>query len=71
MKKIDDDTCMFCCAEGHLLFECVVANNIWIELADLLHINLIDKCERCASLWLSSRKYELINIISSAILWNI
>lgn len=53
--RIDDDTCVFCCEKEivhHLLFDYVVANSIGLEIAEELHVNVLNSFEKCASLWL-------------------
>ena len=73
-QKVDDLSCLFCEESesvNHLFFECVVARQIWRDIADVLNIKIESSYESIAGKWLSQKKFCLVNMVSSAVLWSI
>jgi hypothetical protein len=73
-KKIDDKSCLFCCEDEtvqHLFFMCAVAKQCWFIIAQILNISLQEPLIDIGKLWLSHKKYLVINIVTSAVLWNL
>lgn len=70
-KHVEDNSYLFCCEEEttqHLFFECVFAKQIWRHLYDVLETNIGSDFTSIRKYWISNKKYEIVNIFSSAAL---
>ena len=73
-RKVEDASCLFCVENEschHLFFDCVVARRCWSVVADLLGIQVGGDIVSIGQFWLSEKKYSVINMITSAVLWSI
>lgn len=73
-KKIEDKTCLFCCEEEfvqHLFFDCVVVKQCWHIMAHILHIRIEENLIDIGKYWLSPKKYIVVNIVTSTVLWTV
>jgi hypothetical protein len=73
-KSIDDKTCIFCSESEsltHLFFNCCVSVQLWITVAELLGVQVGQDFESVAKLWINNKKFKLINICTSAVLWSL
>jgi hypothetical protein len=71
-KKIDDRSCLLCKEEEsvqHLFFDCVVAKQCWLVISKILDIRVEGSLVDIGKLWLSSKKYNVVNIVTSAVFW--
>uniref|UniRef100_A0A0A9GHZ1 Reverse transcriptase zinc-binding domain-containing protein n=1 Tax=Arundo donax TaxID=35708 RepID=A0A0A9GHZ1_ARUDO len=67
-------SCMFCNENesvSHIFFECVVANSAWDMTAEFLQLDIGRNYESIASKWLCQKKFDVVNTISSMVLWSI
>jgi hypothetical protein len=58
-KRIDDMSCLMCCEQestNHLLFECCVSQQIWIDYNDVFEWNIGSNYMNVAVKWLSDKK---------------
>jgi hypothetical protein len=72
--KLDDTTCVFCTEKEttcHLFFGCVVAQRTWQVISQVLGVEIGAYYESIARLWLCNKKYEVANIVTSAVCWSI
>jgi hypothetical protein len=73
-KHVEDSSCLFCCEREtvhHLFFDCVVAKQMWLEIAECVDQNIGSCFESIGKLWLSNKKFVVTNIITSAALWGL
>jgi hypothetical protein len=52
-----------------IFFDCCVAQQMWVNVAELVDFPIGQNFESIAKLWLSEKKYKLVNIFTSAVLW--
>ena len=70
LKKPED--CVFCNeleTVHHLMFECVVANNIWELMSELFCVQIGRDYEPVARFCVSNSKNSALNFITSAAIW--
>jgi hypothetical protein len=73
-RRVEDLTCLFCKKKetiSHLFFECVIARQAWLMLAEVVGFNMGLDYETMARCWLCNAKYGLANVLSSAVCWGI
>jgi hypothetical protein len=73
-RKVEDPTCLFCAENEscrHLFFDCAVASRCWNVVSDIPSIQVGVDIINIGKLWLSQKKYSLVNMITSAVLWSI
>jgi hypothetical protein len=73
-KKGEDKSCLFSCVEEyvqHLFFQCVVAKQCWCIFSKILGINIEESLIDIGKLWLSNKRHTVVNIVTSAVLWNL
>jgi hypothetical protein len=73
-RKVEDVTCLFCNESesiAHLFFECVVAKQAWLMLAEVIGFNVGLDYETMATCWLCNTKYGVVNMLSAALCWGI
>jgi hypothetical protein len=66
--------CCFCSEKdsiNHLLFECVIAKNVWEYVKDFLGFDIGSDYISVASRWLHKEKYYVANTISTVVLRSI
>jgi hypothetical protein len=71
-KKVDDKKCLICLEEEtvqHLFFEYVVAKQCWRLMSEILNVRIENSLADIGSLWFSSKRNVVVNIITSATLW--
>ena len=71
-RHVEDKTCVFCSEPEsiqHLLFDCIVASNIWAVVAEALDITPPVSFISFTSFWKKKKQCEAINIATSATLW--
>jgi hypothetical protein len=56
---------------SHLFFGCVVAEQAWLMLSEVVGFNMGIDFESMAKCWLCNTKYEVANVLSSAMCWGI
>jgi hypothetical protein len=72
MRHVEDPSCLFCSngeSAHHLFFECYVAKVMWRNLSEYLGEGDWGDFESLASFWLCSKKFKILNIHTTAILW--
>jgi hypothetical protein len=72
--RVEDLTCLFCKEKetiSHLFFECVVARQAWLLLAEVVGFDMGLDYETMAKCWLYNTKYGLANILFSTVCWDI
>lgn len=72
-NTIEDSRCLFCNEReyvAHLLFDCVMANQMWVIISEVLELNCGRDFESIGKLWLSKR-YTIANMFTSAALWGL
>jgi GH24 family phage-related lysozyme (muramidase) len=72
-REVLDQSCLFCSEREsicHLFFDCCVAKCCWSTISELLNSREVVNFEYVAARWvaIASKKHELYNIISSAVL---
>lgn len=63
---------MFCAEPEsiqHLLFDCIVATEIWVVIAEAFNITPPVSFESLSSFWKKKKQCEAINTATSATLW--
>jgi hypothetical protein len=58
-RKVEDTSCLFCCeleTVNHLFLECVVAKQMWLELAAAFNIQLDPSLDSVGSFGFLTRK---------------
>lgn len=73
-RKIEDESCLFCSEKEtcqHLFFDCVVAKQCWHMFSVLLGSIVGFDIANIGKFWLSNKKYVLLNMVTSAVLWSI
>lgn len=55
----------------HLFFECVVVRIMWKIVSDIVQVKIGESYESMAGFWLSNKKFTVLNMISSAVLWSV
>jgi hypothetical protein len=68
-RQVDDPTCVFCCeleTVKHLFFECCVAQALWLELSEVLGLEVGNDFESLAKMWLSEKCFNMANVCTSA-----
>ena len=68
------EECSFCLEKesvNHLLFECIVAKNIWAVISDFFAVTIGDSFESVARFWVSNTKNAALNSICAAVMWSI
>jgi hypothetical protein len=71
-RSLNNQSCFFCaeCESAlHLFFDCCVAQQLWFNTAKMLGLSVGQNFESIAKLWLSDKKYKLVNVCTSAALW--
>lgn len=71
-RKVSDKSCLFCSdpeSINHIFFECCVVNSIWSFFSDLFNVQLVGGFECVAKWWLSRKKYLVLNMCTSAVMW--
>jgi hypothetical protein len=72
--EVPNKTCLFCEeleTSNHLFFLCVVAVKMWRLVSQCVGIEVGTSFVNIGTLWLSNKRYVLINMITSAALWAI
>jgi hypothetical protein len=71
-RKLDNVMCLFCNEKEsvhHLFFDCVVARQAWLMVSEMAGFSLGGDYESIAKLWLCTKKFGVINTVSSAVCW--
>jgi hypothetical protein len=72
-RKVDDGTsCLFCNEQesvNHLFFHCCIAHTFWGCISRISAVDIGSDYESVGKLWLQEKKYRLLNVLSSAVLW--
>jgi hypothetical protein len=71
-QHVEDKTCLFCGeaeTANHLFFMCVVAEQMWIRISEVVRRGVGVSFESIGLCWLSEKKFMTINVITSAALW--
>ena len=55
----------------NLLFECVVAKSMWDAISETCNRDIGHNFENVGSCWLSNKKFLVVNMFSSAALWEL
>lgn len=66
--------CLFCNENEtvhHLFFDCVVAKQIWFDVADTFDFNIPKNMTELSSFWKLNNKRSVINIACVASIWGI
>jgi hypothetical protein len=72
--NINDKTCLFCSdieSAHHLFFDCVVAKQVWYFISDVVEVDCGDNFESVAKMWLSNKRFCVVNVFTSAALWEL
>jgi hypothetical protein len=73
-RKLDDKNCLFCNEQEdvrHLFFDCCIARWLWNELSEILEFPVGNDFESIGKMWLSSKRFKTVNVLTSASLWTI
>lgn len=73
-RKLEDNTCLFCAETEtvhHLFFGCVVAQQIWVGLAEIDGTDGFRDFESVARFWISDKKHCVMNMFCAAAMWAI
>jgi hypothetical protein len=71
---VSDKTCLFCCEDEsvhHLLFECVVAKEVWSDIAQSFEFDYPRCMRELSDLWSANNKKTVVNIACVAAIWSI
>jgi hypothetical protein len=69
-RKLDDNTCAFCSEPEsvcHLLYDCVVAKRDWRLVFESVGFQVGSNYESVTKLWLCNRRFDCVNMITSAV----
>jgi hypothetical protein len=73
-RNVDDKSCLFCSEPEsvlHLFHECYVPKAVWSCCYEVTDIELGGDFESVAKFWLSVKKFNALNVFTSAVLWAI
>jgi hypothetical protein len=73
-KHLEDVRCVFCCEPEsihHLFFDCAVAKQMWIDISACVNVECGTCLENIEKLWLSNKKFTVVNIFTSTALWGL
>jgi hypothetical protein len=73
-RKVEDESCLFCAEKEtvqHVFFECAVAKRCWAFVSDIVGFQVGDNMFEIGKCWLSDKKFSMLNMITSAVLWSI
>jgi len=73
-KKVDDKFCLFCMENEsvhHLFFECVVACQMWVYMAEMFGRSVGRSFESIGVMWISNKRFLVDNIFCAAALWGL
>lgn len=73
-RKVEDQNCLFCLEKEsihHVFFDCVVDKQCWCIMSDILGCSVGENMTNVGKYWLSNKKYCLVNMVSSAVIWSI
>lgn len=73
-RKVEDESCLFCSEKesvNHLFFDCVVAKQCWLVISEIIGIHVGGNIVEIGKLWLRDKKFGVINMVTSAVLWSI
>jgi hypothetical protein len=73
-RNLDDGSCLFCLEQEtveHLLFGCMVAQQVWCVVSECFNIPLISSYEQMAKCWLCNKKFGVTNMITLAVCWGL
>ena len=71
---IKPEECLFCSDKEsvqHLMFECIVAKNIWAIISETFAVNIGTSFESVARYWVSNSKNSALNSVCAAVMWNL
>jgi hypothetical protein len=73
-RHVDDTSGLFCNEKesvSHLFFECCVAKLFWSWIVEITGIPIGADFESVAKCWLSKKRFSMLNMLSSAVLWSL
>jgi hypothetical protein len=73
-KKVEDESCLFCSEKEtcqHLFFDCAIASHCWSLFSEILSIPMGNNIFNVGKYWLSSKRYVVVNMVTSAVIWSI
>jgi hypothetical protein len=68
---VDDPTCVFCCemeSMKHLFFDCCVGQSLWVELSEILGLEVGNDFESLVKMRLSEKRFNVAIVCTSAAL---
>ena len=71
-RHVEDRMCVFCAEPEsiqHLLFDCIIATEIWAVIVEAFKITPPASFESLSYFWKKRKQCEAINIATSATLW--
>jgi hypothetical protein len=57
--------CVFCCeleSVKHLFFDCCVGQSLWVQLSEILGLEVGNDFESLAKMWLSEKRFSVVNV---------
>lgn len=73
-RKVEDPCCLLCLENEsvqHLFFDCVVASHCWSIISKITGYTVGIDLAVIGKFWLSNKKFCVLNMITSAVFWNI
>lgn len=73
-KHVEDKTCLFCSEDEnphHFFFEYVVAKQVWCNISEAIGRVCGSDFVSIGQLWLSNKKFVVVNMFTSAALWGL
>lgn len=73
-REVKDPTCVFCNeveSVKYLFFDCAVAKQVWKVISEVCDRTVGTSFESVGTFWLSNRRNGVLNIVSSAVIWNL
>ena len=68
-QHVEDLTCVFCNeleSIHHLLFDCVVARQVWLVISECVEMPIPDSFNSFISFLKKKKHYDAINLVSTA-----
>jgi hypothetical protein len=73
-KNLDDNSCSFYSENeslDHIFFDCCVSCELWINVNEVTGVNVGHDFDSVAKLWLSDKKFNLVNVCTTVVLWSL
>jgi hypothetical protein len=73
-RPVEDGSCLFCVEQesvAHLFFVCCIARAFWCWIIEIAGVELGSDFESIARFWILGNKYNMLNVLSSVVLWTL